>query len=173
VTPGPHSIRASKFGYEPTELHPNLNEGKLAKFNLQIYADDQLVERRSPFPFWIPLAITGGGAALAGLGAVFLSQSNSKLKQFDQAISNRSDCNVNGCVPDAALADLRSSGKHYKTAAMISLASGATLFVGGVVLTLIDIPVSERVTPEEKAQKPMFEASIGPGYAGIVGTGNF
>jgi hypothetical protein len=170
VRPGDHSIRAFKLGFEPTEFQRTLMPGKVTKLDLKIYTEEQLVEKHTRWPFWVPVAVTGAGAALLGTGAIFLWQSNNKLKQFDQQIAVQ--CS-NGCVPDPALADLRSTGKTYKTVATITLAAGAAVFTGGGVMMLINLPASHRITPEEFEQKLKLQPSLGLGYAGLIGTGHF
>jgi hypothetical protein len=172
VLPGDHVIEGDRLGFDPIEQHRTLLPGKPTKVVVQFYTDEQLTEKHSRWPFWIPVTVTAGGAALLGVGGLLLAHSNSKLSQFDSQINTRADC-TSGCTPTGDLADLRSTGNHYKTAAAITFSAGGAAFAGGVIMMILDIPSSKRLTPEEYERKLQLQPSFGSGYAGMAGTAHF
>ncbi len=172
VKPGDHLIQATRPGYAQSEYMRTLLPGKPTKINIQFYTEDVLIEKHNRWPFWIPVTITAGGAAVAALGGVFLAESNSKYRAFDQRVNTDPNC-ANGCQMTPELSDMQSSGRNYKIAAGIAFVAGGAAFVTGAVMMVLDIPVSARITPEEYEKKLQLQPAVGANYVGLSGRARF
>jgi hypothetical protein len=177
--PGAHSIEATAKGRAPATTTTALAEGGHQTVTLALEppaASSPLpppssgpIPPPSPPPVVLPdqaggssrwVGWTVGGVGVAGLavGAVF------GAKTFSDKTTLRNECTGQRC-PSSASGDI-SSANRDATVADIAVGAGAALIVGGVVLLL----VHPSAPPPAPAAQASVVPSVGPGWAGLVGT---
>jgi hypothetical protein len=144
--------------------------------NIRLYTEGELIEYRRRWPIWRPVAVTALGAALIGGGVLMTLQARSNFDSFDQRV--RDNCSMGGCFPDKTLTDLKDRGNTYQKLAAISYTAGGVALAAGIALFTVDRSVPYRIDPEGQrrdvaSRGPLLAPYVGPGMAGLVGTGTF
>jgi hypothetical protein len=100
---------------------------------------------------WIPWAVLGGGAGVIGIGSLLQWSATSLTNEYDQAVASM--CAVNGCnltdpqTPDEQrvadyLNDMRERAERRNKIALVTVAVGAGVVITGIVMVLMNRPVS-------------------------------
>jgi hypothetical protein len=181
VRPGTHTVTAQKEGYPTTERTKILLPGEPTTINLRLYTSGELIEYRRRWPLWRPITVTAGGAALLLAGVVFTIESKNKFNAFDQRVTGMcaTAATMNdGCAPDSSFTNLKNQGNTFQTLAAIGYIAGGVAVATGISLFVADRSVPFRVDPEGQRRDiasawPLFTPFVGPGLAGIAGTGRF
>ncbi|HEX2671611.1 MAG TPA: PEGA domain-containing protein [Polyangiaceae bacterium] len=171
VRRGEHTVTASKPGYETTQRTQTLGSA-LTVLDLKLYRPDDLVGHRRRWPMWGPVALTAGGAALLGAGALFTLQSRAKFNDFDDSIASRPECKT-GCLPNDEENKLHDQGSTFKTIAAVSYITGGAALAGGIVLLIMNRETTYRLEPGANSAGLSLMPAAGPGLMGVVGSGHF
>jgi tetratricopeptide (TPR) repeat protein len=140
VRAGAITVVASKEGYLTNEQSPTLVGGETKVIDLPLVVAEQAVEYRRLFAAWIPFAVLGAGAALAGSGVGLHLSARNQFAQYDRGIEACVDQATGGCVPSLDLAALRTSGQGQQAGAMVLYAAGGAALAAGAVLLYINRP---------------------------------
>ena len=185
VRAGTHTITASKTGFTTTSRTENLAYDKRTSVNLKLYTAGDLIEYRRRYPIWRPASVAAFGGVLLAAGVIFTVQSGRNFDAYDASSLNV--CRVGtggvpGCAPGdsnyAALTKLKDRGETYQRLATISFVAGGVIAAAGVVLLVLDRSTPYRVDPEGERRDPTGTTAfvsplLGPGLAGLAGTGRF
>ena len=171
VLRGEHSMTAKKPGFETKQITKRIDSDQKVKVSLKLYRPDELYVYSRPYPLWIPITVTTLGAVMVGgaVGANFLAQS--EYDKYDQSILEDGTCDA-GCVPDGTPADEKAAGDKMKLISTIGFIAGGAVMATGITLWALDSRNSTRVTPEDK-QKLEVSPLFGPGFGGVMATGQF
>jgi hypothetical protein len=186
VRAGTHTITASKPGFTTTSRTENLAYDQRTSLNLKLYTSGELIEYRRHYPIWRPAAVAALGGALIATGVILTVQARNNFNAYDNSVGNLcaagSVPGVPGCSPSdpnyTALEDLNNKGKSYQRLATISFVAGGVIAGAGVLLLVLDRSTPYRVDPESERRDfarsgPVVTPVLGPGMAGLVGTGRF
>lgn len=166
-----HQVEATKPGFERTLINKRMDSDEPIKINLKLYRPDELYVYSRPYPLWIPITVTAAGVLVAGAGGLSTYLSKTKYNTFDGDIQDDPDCEF-GCEPNGTAQGHRDAGDTFRTLGWIGYAAGGAIFATGVTLWVLDRKNATRITPEEQGEFS-FTPIIGPGTAGLVGTGRF
>ncbi|HET9953247.1 MAG TPA: hypothetical protein VFQ61_02020 [Polyangiaceae bacterium] len=180
VRAGEYVIRATKPGFEPTEMRRPLLGGGETKIQLRLYTSEQLTETHRRWPTWVPFAVTGGGVLAAGVGTALLLSANSKFRELDHLTAERcSEATTTGpgatpagCSTTGEMNDLRESGQSHRTAGVITTAAGGAIIGAGAVLFVMNMAVSKRISPEEY-EKLRVHPALSRDFAGLTASARF
>lgn len=185
VRAGTHTITASKTGFTTTSRTENLAYDRRTSLNLKLYAAGDLIEYRRRYPIWRPAAVAAFGGVVLAAGVLFAVQSGRNFDAYDTSsleVCRVGTMGVPGCAPGdsnyAALTKLKDRGDTYQRLATISFVAGGVIAAAGVVLLVLDRSTPYRVDPEGERRElggaTAFVAPLlGPGLAGLAGTGRF
>jgi hypothetical protein len=166
VLSGQHTIVATLEGYLDTTKSPMLQAGESTKINLWLYTEDQLTLSSRLLPEWIPWAVLGAGAAVAGGGGLLQGQAHDSFRSFDKQVT---ECG--GCMPDARAVSSLGLGNTRQTMAIGAYAVGGTALVTGMVLLYLNRAQTYRLTPEEYERTQMGESVERVGVTPVLGAG--
>ena len=172
VLVGKHTFVAEKQGYTTHINAPYIGPGEKFRIELKLYTSEELTRyKRKWNATWMPWAVIGAGALIAGGGALMEVSANSAYKDYDAKVAA---CNMNnqGCPTTAALNDMKSSGDSKKTLGFVGYGIGAAAIVTGAVLLYVNRPEAYQIRAED-IEKVSVSPVVTPGYAGAAVQGHF
>lgn len=171
VLPGLHAITASKPGYVGTEHSAMLSPGLVWVIQPKVYANAELTRHRRRWPSLRaePSILMGAGAALLALGVVFTVSANAAVEDINERCRNRNPCEFSG-----ELYDLDSRADQLRAIAGFSYVTGGTVFITGLVLSLLNMERPYLITPPKGHPNfvPMSPLA-GVRALGVAGGGRF
>jgi hypothetical protein len=180
VRSGTHTITAAKAGYATTVRTETLTYDNRTTLTLKLYTSGELIAYRRRWPLWRPVTVTVLGAAIVATGVVMTLEARNRFQSYDNQV--RSLCSIGGCA-DGGPVSLKNQGNTFERLATISYAAGGAILATGLALLVVDRSIPYRVDPngERRDMAAGQEASpslamaplLGPGLAGLVGTGRF
>jgi hypothetical protein len=148
LAPGSHAIVGTKKDFLTLTRDVVLLGGKTETIEVELIslADATVTERR--WDSWKPWAVTGGGAAIAGLGVLLRLKAQSDMDQYGDEVTRQ--CGETGCAPGQLLqstADLESRAKLENKIAVGTMVTGGALVAAGLTLVILNRP--RPVIPEQ------------------------
>ena len=177
VRVGKHTFVATLEGH-PTQVDaPYISSGAPFRIELKLYTVAELTRyRRKWDATWMPYAVFGAGAVIAGVGALSELHSSDKYRDYDRDVAKCNDVNT-GCANSSALKNIRSAGDEYKTAGFVLYGVGAAAAAVGITMWYLNRPESYQIRPEDMA--PPVEPAVtvtpvvSPQFAGAALSGRF
>ena len=180
---GKHTFVAEKPGYNAQVDAPFIGPGETYRLELTLYTAEELTRyKRKWNAKWMPYAVIGGGAALAGAGVLLELSANSSYSDYDAAVAKCNQAsNSMGCANDGSVADMRKSGDTKKTMGYVGYGVAGAAVVTGVILLWVNRESTYQISADEyrKELREKEKASvsvtpvIAPGIAGAMLTGSF
>ena len=171
TTPGVHAIVGTKSGFLTRTFDSVLLPGKRQPIAVSL-VERGAVTVTHRWAVWKPWVVAGGGAALAGAGAVLEVLARNNVDRYDQYVQScqSSQTNyANGCPKnDPQLVRYQSRSRIEQGFGIPSIAVGGAALVTGVVLIVLNRPhafVAE--------QPPVIMPVVTKGGAGAVVSGRF
>jgi hypothetical protein len=169
VRSGRHTLVATKEGFVPNEMAPQLQPGDIQKIDMKMYTADALVRYRQRWSSWIPWTVLATGAAVAGGGVAMHLSARDSFKRFDDGITA-----CGGCVPEPALKQKLQSGQTLQTGAIAAYAVGAAAIATGAGLLYTNRPEPYRLSPGEvEVQSVTVVPQLSPDGAGVFAAFQF
>lgn len=165
VRAGPVTVVASKEGFLTDEQSPTLVGGETHQLTLTLLQAEQAVEYRRLFAAWIPFAVLGAGAAIAGGGVGLHLSARSQFAAYDRGIEACVDASTGGCVPPLDVAALRAQGQGQQAGAMVLYGLGGAGLVAGAVLVYLNRPQAYRADVKLESAL-LLVPTVGPHGAG-------
>jgi len=175
VRSGPHTIVATKEGFESNQVSKSLPGGKALAMDLKLYTAADLTEYRRKWKGWVPWAVVGAGIVVGAAGGGMHYLAHQDFASFDNAIKGcaSADPAVGGCIPDASAASKRSQGNTLQAAAIGAYAVGGAALVTGAILVYVNRLQPYRIDPNDKHVDVSVAPMIGPGQAGVWAQARF
>ncbi len=142
LAPGEHALRVTLEDYDTALQTIDLEAGQRSAITLRLEAAEAapppadpppVVDRRPTddgAPRWLPWAVVGAGAAVAGTGAFFVTRAFDAQDERDAAIED------GGSVEDARAAD--DDARTFQTIGWIGVGVGVAAIGGGLAWWLLD-----------------------------------
>jgi tetratricopeptide (TPR) repeat protein len=172
VRAGPHTVLATKEGFQTAEVSQSLPAGQVTKIDLVLVVSGKVKFVRH-WAAWKPWVVFGTGALIMAAGGYFQVTAQKAFDDFDAAIE---ECH--GCVPMGEVADFRSSGELNRTLSIVSYSVGGAALVTGAVLLYVNR--QRAITPGGKdddgggiEEKMSLVPVVGPSSAGFAATVRF
>jgi membrane protein implicated in regulation of membrane protease activity len=149
VLSGEHVIVGEKEGFGTISKRVVVAGGKTSSQKLELVPMESLVKYEYPSPAWLPWTTAGGGAAIAlgGLGFWFAGRNQMDNFEAEFAMECPTGCEADLSAPEHQdLKRDRDSAELKGKIAVVMMATGGALVVGGVVWAIINRP--KRVMPD-------------------------
>jgi hypothetical protein len=174
VKVGKHQFVAEKEGYQARIKAPYIGPGEHFRIELKLYTAEDLTRYHRKFNrTWIPYAVVGAGAVIAGVGALLQYSAKNSYSDFDSRVAACSVMN-SGCTVSSDLTSIKNSGDSKKTASYIAYGVAGGALVTGLVLAVINRRQAYQVKPEELSGESLtFAPIVAPGMAGAAAIGHF
>lgn len=167
VRAGAITVVASKEGFLTNEQSPTLLGGETRTLELTLVAAEQAVEYRRLFAAWIPFAVLGAGAALAGGGVGLHLSARNQFAAYDRGIEGCVDVATGGCVPSLDLAALKTQAQGQQAGALVLYSVGGAAIAAGAVLLYVNRPQPYRADVKVESAFHLVP-TIGPNGAGAT-----
>jgi len=160
VVAGSHTVKATKTGFITTTEVRKLVPGEVAVLNLELKTAAELTAYHRKWPVWMPWSVFGGGVLVSGIAAFLHSTARTDFRKFDDGIAA-----CGGCVPDASLADKKSSAETKQTLAIIGYGVGGAALVAGAVLLYVNRAKPYRLDEDTGGPAAPATAAVTPWFA--------
>jgi hypothetical protein len=169
LSPGPHHIVATKPDHDERTYEVSLSAGEKQTLQTHVFRSGLLERNYRPVSFWIPVAVTGAGAAFIATGAIFANRSNTLRKEYDDYVSR----DPNGMKMEDTPLNKRDKADTFDTLSTISYVTGAIVLTGGIAGFWFNRTRTEKVTPEQLEKMTAITPVVAPNVLGAVATGRF
>lgn len=160
VRSGEHTFSASKPGFEATVKTLILPGGDARTVDLKLYTPDELTRYDRRFPSWMPYAVTGGGVALVGIGALLHSSAKGDFESFDQQVADCEREAMAACDPTSSMLSLRDGASTKQTVAVTMYGVGAAAVLTGLTLVILNRPRPYRIDLESSGESVGMSATF-------------
>ncbi len=171
---GKHTFFAEKQGYIARIKAPFIGPGEKFRIELKLYTAEDLTRYKRRWErTWVPWAVVGGGAVIAGVGGLLQLSAKSSYDDFDRSVEQCS-MNNSGCTITPELQSVRDSGDSKRTASYVTYGiAGGTIAVG-LAMAYLNRRQSYEIRPEELSEDDVtFAPIVEPGMAGASVQGRF
>jgi hypothetical protein len=176
VPAGEHAVLARADGYVTTQFQAKILGGELAKQDIEMFTESQLLREKRLMSTWIPYTVAGFGAAVLG-GAFFLhQQSKDDFASYDAGVKTCAATDpTGGCtMPPAGLFDQKKTAENKQTIAMAGYALGGVAVATGITLFVLNRPTLVRIKPKEISDEGVSVTPVvSPQLTGIAASGRF
>jgi hypothetical protein len=154
LAPGAHEVVAHKPGFMTMTRDLVVMPAKQEAVDVALVPIETAGITVRRWSAWKPLAVVGGGAAVALGGALMEWKSSSDFSAYDRAIAQQ--CGLRPCAPSslpAPVTSLESRARVENRLAVGAMAIGGAAIVAGAVMVWLDRPHTE-LPPIDVAPTP-------------------
>lgn len=137
----PHQLVAAKPTYETQTRTITLEPGQETTLVIELHMMPQGKKLARRWSTWLPWAVVGGGAAIAGGGGLFAWRASKQYSEYDRGVAQAWDqAQMTGAQPmtPTFATDARSRGDRDRTLAYTGLAVGGTAIAAGIAMVLLN-----------------------------------
>ena len=137
----PHQLVAAKPKYETQTRSITLEPGQETTLVIELHLMPQGKQLARRWSTWLPWAVVGGGAAIAGGGGVFAWRASKQYSEYDRGVAAAWDqAQMSGMAPVTPkyALDARSRGDRDKAFAYGGLAVGGVAVAAGITMVLMN-----------------------------------
>jgi hypothetical protein len=171
---GKHTFVATKSGYTTRVRAPFIGPNEHFRIDLKLYTAEELTRyKRKWEAIWVPYAVMGTGAVIAGVGGLLELAASNSYHRFDE---NANYCaqGTSGCPSTKALEDIRHRGDLEKTAGFVMYGVGAATVAAGGMLLYINRRQSYQIRAEDLSEGELsYVPIVTPSFAGAAVRGHF
>lgn len=171
VLPGPHTISTAKRGYISTNRSESLKPGLTWVTQTRVYTKSELTRSTRRWPSLVAehLMLAGAGAALLAVGGALTLSANAAIEDINERCRT-----TPRCVFPSELSERDSRASELRDFAAFSYIAGGSMFVTGMVLTLLNLKKTHVVQPPEERPKLVRISPMAGGHTvGVIGKGRF
>lgn len=172
LPPGKHLVRVEKDGFVAREYRLALFPGKVERLETRLYALADLSTRENWTPRWIPITVTGSGAAMLVTGAVLALQAHRVRDSFDR-FAAAACAGASGCADSMIDPQRLDRANTMETLSTVFYVSGAVAAVTGIGWLWLNHTKTRTYTPEQFERQTRFEPAVSPGMIGATARGRF
>lgn len=175
VRAGEHAVAAAAEGYLPVQFSQKLAGGESANLILRLYTDAEVTRYRRRFPTWLPWAVTGVGAVVAGVGGLLHQQAISGFARYDDEIAACAQANGGlGCAsPPPEISDERRTAETRQLLGISGYVLGGAVLAAGVTMVLLNRPSAYRIDPNAEVLPLAARPILTPELVGLAAVGRF
>ncbi len=137
----PHQLVAAKPTYETQTRTITLEPGQETTLVIELHMMPQSKKLARRWDAWLPWAVVGGGAAIAGGGGVFAWRASKQYSEYDRGVAQAWDqAQMTGTQPMTPkfATDARSRGNRDRAFAYGGLAVGGAAIAAGITMVLLN-----------------------------------
>lgn len=167
VRAGAHTVSAEGEGLLAVNRRETLVAGDNPAIALRLTPLADVTVTRTRWATWKPWAITGGGVAVAGVGAALLLSARGLRDDYQAALAR--ECGELACEPDAlpvGTADLLDRAQLRNALGIGAVAVGGAAVVAGVVMVILNRPYAAL---EPRALSVAVTPTVGGALVGVGG----
>ena len=137
----PHQLVAAKPTYETQTRTITLEPGQETTLVIELHMMPQGKKLARRWDAWLPWAVVGGGAVIAGGGGLFAWRASNQYSEYDRGVAQAWDqAQMTGTQPmtPTFATDARSRGDRDRALAYGGLAVGGAAIAAGITMVLLN-----------------------------------
>ncbi|MBV8756581.1 MAG: PEGA domain-containing protein [Deltaproteobacteria bacterium] len=137
----PHQLVAAKPTYETQTRSITLEPGQETTLVIELHLMAQPKQLARRWSAWLPWAVVGGGAAIAGGGGLFAWRASKQYSEYDRGVAQAwEQAQMTGMAPVTPkfALDAHSRGDRDRTLSYTGLAVGGVAVAAGITMVLMN-----------------------------------